>query len=72
MAVKNVRTTSTDEQELVEIRDAQAKAAIQAAALIQAAKAQVEAAMSVGTQDMLPLVAQILDMAFDKAEEAIA
>jgi hypothetical protein len=25
-----------------------------------------------GTQDVLPLVAQILDMAFEKAEDAIA
>jgi hypothetical protein len=72
MAAKNVRTTSADEQELVDIRDAQAQAAIHVAALIQAAKAQVEAAMSAGTQDMLPLVAQILDMAFEKAEDAIA
>ncbi len=72
MAAENVRTTSTDEQELIEFRDAQARAAIQAAALIQAAKAQVEAAMSAGTQDVLPLVAQILDMAFEKVEDAIA
>ena len=72
MAEKNTRTTTIDEQELVEFRDAQARAAIQAAALIQAAKAQVEAAMSSGTQDVLPLVAQILDMAFEKVEEAIA
>jgi hypothetical protein len=68
MAEKNTRTTTIDEQELFEIRDAQAQAAIQAAALIQAAKAQVEAAMSSGTQDVLPLVAHILDM----AGEAIA
>lgn len=72
MAEKNIRTTTNDEQALIDIRDAQAQAAIQTAALIQAAKAQVEAAMSAGTQDVLPLVAQILDMAFDKAEEAIA
>ncbi|MFH1814339.1 MAG: hypothetical protein ABIF28_09270 [Pseudomonadota bacterium] len=72
MAEKNTRTTTIDEQELFEIRDAQAQAAIQAAALIQAAKAQVEAAMAAGRQDVLPLVAHILDMAFDKAEEAIA
>lgn len=72
MAAENVRTTSTDEQELIEFRDAQARAAIQAATLIQAAKAQVEAAMSAGTQDVLPLVSQILDMAFEKVEDAIA
>lgn len=72
MAAENVRTTSTDEQELTEIRNAQARAAIQVAALIQAAKVQVESAMSAGTQDVLPLVAQILDMAFEKAEDAIA
>lgn len=72
MAAENVRTTSTDEQALIDIRDAQAQAAIQAAALIQAAKAQVEAAISAGAQDVLPLVAQILDLAFEKAEDAIA
>ncbi|WP_306478660.1 hypothetical protein [Methyloversatilis sp.] len=72
MAAENIRTTTIDEQELIDIRDAQAQAAIQAAVLIQAAKAQVDAAISAGTQDVLPLVAQILDMAFDKAEEAIA
>jgi len=72
MAEKNIRTTTNDEQALIDIRDAQAQAAIQAAALIQAAKAQVDAAISAGTQDVLPLVAQILDMAFEKAEDAIA
>lgn len=72
MAAVNVRTTSTDEQELVDIRDLLALAAIHVAALIQAAKAQVEAAMSAGTQDVLPLVAQIPEMAFEKAEDAIA
>lgn len=72
MAAENVRTTSTDEQELDDIRNAQAQAAIHVAALIQAAKVQVEAAMSAGTQDVLPLVAQILEMAFEKAEDAIA
>lgn len=72
MAAANVRTTSTDEQELVGIRDAQAPAAIRAATLIQATKAQVEAAMTAGTRDVLPLVGQILDMAFDNVEEAIA
>lgn len=72
MAAENVRTTSMDEQGRIDIRDAQAQAAIQVAALIQAAKAQVEAAISAGTQDALPLVVQILDMAFAKAEDAIA
>lgn len=72
MAAENVRTTSTDEQELIEFRDAQARAAIQAVALIQAAKDQVEAAMAAGTHDVLPLVVHILDLAFEKAEDAIA
>lgn len=72
MAERNIRTTTIDEQELFEIRDTQAQAAIQAAALIQAAKAQLGAAINAGTQDALSHVAEILDMALERVEEAIA
>lgn len=71
MAAIDTRTNRLSEQELADIRNEQAKAAIQAAALIELAKAKLRSAIESGDIGTLKDVVVTLDVVSDKIEEAI-
>ena len=71
MAAIDTRTNRLSEQELADIRNEQEKAAIQAAALIELAKAKLRSAIESGDIGTLKDVVVTLDVVSDKIEEAI-